>query len=55
MLKSREGAGKKMARLLVKYSSKDDVIVFAIPRGGVIVGRSVADELNVPLDLVVIS
>lgn len=52
MLKSREDAGRKIARSLTKYHSKD-AIVFAIPRGGVIVGRSVADELGVPLDIVV--
>ncbi len=52
MLKSREDAGRKIARSLTKYHSKD-AIVFAIPRGGVIVGRAVADELGVPLDIVV--
>lgn len=36
----------------MKYKGKSTV-VYAIPRGGVIVGRSVADELGAPLDIVV--
>lgn len=52
MLKDRESAGIKIARSLMKYKGKSTV-VYAIPRGGVIVGRAVADELGAPLDIVV--
>jgi predicted phosphoribosyltransferase len=52
MIKNRTDAGKKIARALLKYKGRD-AVVYAIPRGGVIVGRVVADELGIPLDLVV--
>ena len=52
MLKDRISAGAKISKLLVKYKGKSTV-VYAIPRGGVIVGRAVADELGAPLDIVV--
>lgn len=52
MLKSREDAGRKIAQFLMKYRSRD-AIVYAIPRGGVIVGRVVADVIGVPLEIVV--
>lgn len=52
MLKNRLDAGKKIARALQKYRGKD-AVVYAIPRGGVIVGRAVADELKSPFDIVV--
>lgn len=52
MIKNRVDAGKKIARALAKYKGKD-AVVYAIPRGGVIVGREIANELHLPLDLVV--
>lgn len=50
LFKNRAGAGKKLAQKLKKYSGK--AVVVAIPRGGLEVGRAIADELKVPLDCV---
>nr|MDO8079828.1 phosphoribosyltransferase family protein [Candidatus Freyarchaeota archaeon] len=51
--KNREHAGKELGkRLAEKYRNKD-VIVLAIPRGGVPVGVYVALELNSELDMII--
>ncbi|MDO1513940.1 phosphoribosyltransferase family protein [Maribacter confluentis] len=51
MFKDRNDAGNQLATLLAKYKD-DDVIVLAIPRGGLPIGASVATFLNAPLDVV---
>ena len=53
MFKDRVEAGKRLAEKLKKYKNKKEVIVLAVPRGGVIVGREVADFLGCPLDVCV--
>lgn len=50
LFKDRIDAGESLARLLKEYKGKD-VIVYALPRGGVILGRAIADYLNAPLRL----
>lgn len=40
-----------LATHLRRYAGHDDVIVLALPRGGVPVGAAVADALGVPLDV----
>jgi putative phosphoribosyl transferase len=52
LYKNRTDAGKKLAAKLEKYKNKN-VIVFAIPRGGVPVGYEVAKFLEAPLDVIV--
>ena len=52
MFQNRIDAGKKLAKKLSEYGGCD-VVVLAIPRGGVIVGFEVAKELNAPLDIVI--
>jgi putative phosphoribosyl transferase len=47
----RREAGRVLASHLVKYSGRDDVIVLALPRGGVPVGFEVAEALGTPLDV----
>jgi putative phosphoribosyl transferase len=49
----REG-GWRLAGLLDQYTSRPDVVVLALPRGGVPVGYEVAKTLNVPLDVFVV-
>lgn len=49
----RREAGRKLAKLLGHYRGNKDVIVYALPRGGVIVGYEIAKELKVPLDIVI--
>jgi len=50
----RETAGQILARELQTYSNRDDVIVLAMPRGGVPVAFEIAQALNVPLDLILV-
>lgn len=52
IFKNRQEAGAKLASVLVSYKDKDAIIV-ALPRGGVVLGREIADSLGLPLDLVV--
>jgi predicted phosphoribosyltransferase len=50
----RHEAGRLLARRLGDYAGRDDVIVLALPRGGVPVGREVARALRAPLDVFVV-
>ena len=50
VFENRTEAGKKLAAKLKKYSGK--AVVLAIPRGGLEVGRAVADALHCHLDCV---
>jgi putative phosphoribosyl transferase len=47
----RHEAGQLLARQLTAYKSREDVMVFALPRGGVPVGYEIARELHAPLDV----
>ena len=51
---NRTEAGEFLAELLSTYANRDDVIVFALPRGGVPVAAEVAKKLNAPLDVFVV-
>jgi putative phosphoribosyl transferase len=51
MFSDRAEAGKKLAQALKGYQGQD-VVVYALPRGGVVLGIEVAKALNAPLDLV---
>jgi predicted phosphoribosyltransferase len=52
--RDRSEAGELLAAQLSAYANKPDVIVLALPRGGVPVGAQVAHKLNVPLDVFVV-
>ena len=49
--RDRAEAGRALARALSHYAGRDDVVVLALPRGGVPVGHEVAKELEAPLDV----
>ena len=54
VFRDRFQAGKLLAEKLREYYGKGNVIVLAIPAGGVPVGYTVAKELAVPMDVVVV-
>ena len=47
----RSEAGKELATKLSAYKDRDDVLVLALPRGGVPVAFEVAQALDAPLDV----
>jgi putative phosphoribosyl transferase len=47
----RRDAGRVLALRLAKYANRDDVIVLALPRGGVPVAYEVASALGAPMDV----
>ncbi len=51
---NREQAGRLLAQRLGQYADRADVIVLALPRGGVPVGFAVAQALHAPLDVLVV-
>jgi len=50
----RRQAGRLLARRLAAYAQRRDVIVLALPRGGVPVGHEVASALGVPFDVFIV-
>lgn len=50
----RTEAGKLLAQQLTAYANQNDVLVLALPRGGVPVAFEVANALHAPLDVIVV-
>lgn len=50
----RSHAGRLLAEKLAHYAGRKDVLVLALPRGGVAVGFEIARALRVPLDVFVV-
>jgi putative phosphoribosyl transferase len=53
MFKDRGDAGQQLAQALETYRDQEDVLVLAIPRGGVEVAAQVARHLNADLSMVI--
>jgi putative phosphoribosyl transferase len=51
IFKDRADAGRQLAARLTRYAYRADVLVLALPRGGVPVAYEVAKELRAPLDI----
>jgi putative phosphoribosyl transferase len=51
---NRQVAGQALAEALQAYGDRDDLIVLALPRGGVPVAMEIADALDAPLDLMLV-
>jgi predicted phosphoribosyltransferase len=54
VFRDRRDAGRALAARLDHYAGRDDVLVLALPRGGVPVAYEVAEALRVPLDVFVV-
>lgn len=52
--RDRRDAGRKLAQHLLDYANRPDVIVVALPRGGVPVAYEVALALNAPLEIMLV-
>src|SRR3989344_6258705 len=53
MFADRKEAGRRLAEKLVPYRGKY-ALVLALPRGGVVTGYEVAQELKLPLDIIAV-
>jgi putative phosphoribosyl transferase len=53
-IENRQAAGRALAEALDAYRDRDDVIVLALPRGGVPVALEIAAALGAPLDLMLV-
>ncbi|MBK1989576.1 phosphoribosyltransferase [Sphaerospermopsis aphanizomenoides BCCUSP55] len=51
---NRTEAGQILAQYLTAYANKDNLLVLALPRGGVPVAFEVATALNAPLDVCIV-
>lgn len=54
LFKDRTAAGQVLAKKLADYANRPNVLVLALPRGGVPVGFEVAKALNAPLDVLIV-
>lgn len=54
LIRDRHEAGTAVARLIEPLIEGSDALILGVPRGGVIVGRAVADTLGRELDVVVV-
>ena len=54
LFRDRSEAGRLLAAQLTEYADRPDVLVLALPRGGVPVGYEVASALHVPMDVFIV-
>src|SRR5512135_154092 len=54
MFRNRSEAGSRLAARLDRYRDRNDVIVLALPRGGVVPGFEVARMIRAPLDILIV-
>lgn len=54
LFKDRTAAGKRLAEQLASYADRPDLLVLALPRGGVPVAFEVAKALNADLDVMLV-
>ena len=51
MFRDREDAGERLAQALAAYKGRADVLILAVPRGGLAIGKVLAVELGLELDV----
>jgi len=52
--RDRHDAGVELARRLAEFRGRSDVVVLALPRGGVPLAHEIARTLEAPLDIVIV-
>ncbi len=52
--RDRRDAGRAVAQAMADYAGRDDLLILALPRGGVPVAYEIADALNATLDLMLV-
>ncbi len=53
ILKNRSDAGNKLAEKILDAVNEKNVVVLAIPRGGVVIGDKIAKKLGCSLDVII--
>ena len=54
VLQDRKEAGYLLAQKLLVFANEPDVVVLALPRGGVPVAYEIAQALHLPLDIIIV-
>jgi len=54
MFQDRKEAGLLLAQNLKEYKNRQDTIVLAIPRGGIVIGRQIANNLDLLFSVIVV-
>jgi putative phosphoribosyl transferase len=54
VFQNRIDAGRKLAERMQSLKQREDVVVLALPRGGVPVAAEVAEEIGAPLDVLIV-
>ena len=54
MFKDRKDAGTQLAERLKEYIGQENMLVLALPRGGVVTGVEIAKRLSAPLDVLIV-
>ncbi len=54
MFKDRKDAGTQLAEKIKDYAGQRDVLVLALPRGGIVTGVEIANRLRAPLDVLIV-
>jgi predicted phosphoribosyltransferase len=53
-LLDRKQAGELLGERLARYANRDDVLILALPRGGVPIAHEIAKRLQAPMDIFVV-
>lgn len=54
LFRDRVDAGNKLAMALEPYKNRMDTVVLGLARGGIVIAERVADQLNLPLDVLIV-